>query len=410
MSDNGYTLDLYSAGNGVVSVTLSDHTGQLASVEGDTGTPKGRQRVVQELVERLRRCERLTDPPSEARVEELLRARLGRTPSERPTPAVDATAADLVRAGTTVEWTWPLWIQKGVLNILGSDPGVGKTRFCGDLARRVYHGLPWPDDSPPTLPQGTKTLWVAADHQHAELASLPQAFGFPPEALVLNTAVGEPYGGTMLDSEEDLGDFEERIARVKPGLVFVDTCLNATDRSSHKPEDAKAFFVPLAQIAVRSPGRVPIICCTHLNAAGKPLGRRIMGQGRVVFQMEHPDPEGQPNRRKLVVVKSNSLYPAALGVTMGNSGNDYDKNPPTAPAGDGPGQPTAGTKVLQAALWVQSFLSKGPKAVGYTRKQAEEAGFAAKTLYRARDLLKVEEFEAENKKWWQLTSNNGYAE
>ena len=48
------------------------------------------------------------------------------------------------------------------------------------------------------------------------------------------------------------------------------------------------------------------------------------------MQLEKPDPE-QPHRRKLYVVKSNGLYPAPLGVTMGEQGNEYDLNPPSEP-------------------------------------------------------------------------------
>src|SRR5262245_12901734 len=95
-----------------------------------------------------------------------------------PDSEADATAADLIRMSATIEWVWPKWLQKGVLNCLASNPGEGKTRLCCDLARRVYHGLCWPDGSPATLPKGSTTLWVASDNQHAELGTLPTVFGF----------------------------------------------------------------------------------------------------------------------------------------------------------------------------------------------------------------------------------------
>src|SRR5262249_43175613 len=154
-------------------------------------------------------------------------------------------------------------------------------------------------------------------------------FGFPPEALFLNAPRRNPFTGTMLDAAEDLEEFEARILRVKPALVVIDTTLNATDRTSHKPEDAKAFYKPLQEIAQRT--RTALLGLTHLNLVGKPLGRRVLGQSRVVLQLEQPDPEGQPNRRKLYVVKSNSLCPQALGVTMGDEGNEYDTSPPERP-------------------------------------------------------------------------------
>src|SRR5262249_16888924 len=122
----------------------------------------------------------------------------------------DATAADLILANATIEWEWGNWIQRAVLNMLASEPGVGKTRFGADLLRRIHLGLPWPDGTLHNL-KGRVVLWVAADNQHAELASLPGQFGFPPEALVLNAPRKAPFGGTMLDDPEDLKDFEARI-------------------------------------------------------------------------------------------------------------------------------------------------------------------------------------------------------
>src|SRR5262249_27625222 len=138
-------------------------------------------------------------------------------------------------------------------------------------------------------------------------------------------------------------------------------------------------------------------------ASGKPLGRRIEGQGRVVIMLEHPDPEGQPHRRKLYAKKSNSLYPPALGVTMGDGGNQYDTSPPVAPVAGPVFQPERKSKVDVAAAWLGDFLAKAPQRVHIVRREAEDAGIQPGTLYRAKDRLRVEEFEdAEGKKLWQL--------
>src|SRR5262249_13965363 len=150
------------------------------------------------------------------------------------------------------EWDGSQGLRRAVRNCWASGEGHGKPRFCADLARRIYHGLPWPDGTPATLPKGSTTLWVPSDNQHGELASLPTAFGFPPEALYLNAPASQPFGGTALDYLEDLRAFEARIKRVKPGLVIINTINNTTDRATHKAEEAKRFFVPLQQIAART--------------------------------------------------------------------------------------------------------------------------------------------------------------
>src|SRR5262249_26311087 len=172
----------------------------------------------------------------------------GRQADSDAGPEQVATAADLIRINATTEWDWPGWIQSGVLNCLSSCEGHGKTRFAADLARRVYHGLPWPDGTPATLPKGSTTLWVPADNNHAELATLCRDFNIPPEALYLNASPKNPFGGTMLDSKEDLGALERRIELVRPALVIIDTMANATDRPMYRAEEAKKIFVPLQQI------------------------------------------------------------------------------------------------------------------------------------------------------------------
>jgi hypothetical protein len=313
----------------------------------------------------------------------------------------DATAADLIAANAVIRWAWEGWLPVGALTILASEPGIGKTRFCGDLLRRVHNGLPWPDGRDPTFPKGAVVLWIPADNQHAELGSLPAAFGFPPEALYLNATRRNPFVGTMLDDEGDLRDFERRVARVRPALTFVDTSLNATDRTAHKPEDAKAFFKPLQDIAARQ--QVVLVCVTHLNAAGKPLGRRIEGQGRVVLMMEKPDPE-QDHRRKLYVRKSHSLYPNPLGVTMGSAGNEYDLDPPKAPEKEAARIRTTGedSRLKQCCDWLVAHLGKLPQRVSHTRHDAEAAGFGSATLYEAKRVLGVVQFDQGGYKWWRL--------
>lgn len=327
--------------------------------------------------------------------------------ADPPAPAdeweLDATAADLIRIDATIRWVMPSWIPLGVLTALASEPGCGKTRLCADLVRIVANGLPtWPDGSRNELPPGGRVLWVAADNQHPELGSFPTEFGFDPAAIVLNSTRRNPFGGTMLDAIEDLDDFEKRIRRVNPVFVFVDTSLNATDRSSNKPEDAKAFFKPLQEIAARC--QVAILCVTHLNADGKPLGRRIQGQCRVVISMSLPDPEGQPNRRKLWVSKSNSLMPPALGVTMNVGGNAYDFHPPREPAGAGAGA-AAGVppKVRACATWLRAHMKDAAAMmVRDIRHAAELDGHGAAALYKAKDFLGIVEEEISSRKWWRI--------
>jgi hypothetical protein len=185
-------------------------------------------------------------------------------------------------------------------------------------------------------------------------------------------------------------------------VVFIDTSLNSTNKGANKPEEAKAFFVPLQGVAQRT--RTPIVCVTHLNTDGKPLGKRIEGQVRVVMQLEKPDPD-QEKRRKLHVVKSFDLFPEPLGVTMHDGGNDYDGTPPVDPD-KGPSGTTSGRKrgqaQAEAATWLRENL---PGRVFSLRKAWEEAGHGTATIYKAKDEIGVIEDDIDGKKHWSLPTS-----
>ena len=324
---------------------------------------------------------------------------------EQQAPRRTAWLADLARAGAEVRWLWKGWIQCGVLTALAAEGGTGKTRFCADLLRRIRHGLPWPDGQPMELPRDSVALWVVADNHHDEMVSLARAFGIE-DAIAINSWADDPYGGVALDSEDDLRDLEQRIIEVKPVMVVVDTVGNATDRNLSRQEDAKAFYQPL-QVLARRHGTV-MMALTHLNAAGKFLGRRVLEKVRVAIRMEKPDPKDP--RRALSVPKTNSQVPPSLGVTMGDGGNEYDDHPPTEPdpaeaAGSAslPAKRGRPPKEIQAASdWLKAQLADGPKRVGITLSAAEPLGWSVGTMYNAARAMGVKEYESEGRKWWEL--------
>jgi hypothetical protein len=308
------------------------------------------------------------------------------------------TIEDLEKSGASLEWVWEGWIQKNVLNIVASNAGDGKTRFVADLVRRIRNGMTWPDGSPMTLPPDSLVLWAACDNHHAELVSLCGEFGIKKN-VVINARKSDPFGGTTMDNAEDRNHFLENIEAAKPVLVIIDTIGNSTDLNLCKQEEAKQYFQPLQIIARR--GKVPLLALAHLNATGGVLGRRATEKVRVVIRMEKPDPEGQPNRRKLEVTKSNGKYPAALGITMGDGGNDYDNTPPCKPDVD-PMKAIPPARLEECVNWLQDKLGDGKRQVGKIRSAADDAKFSSKTLYKARDQLAVIETRSGGKLWWEL--------
>jgi hypothetical protein len=330
-------------------------------------------------------------------------------PAREVNPDDVATIADLRAAGSGVEWAWPGWIPVGVLTAVAAQGGTGKTRFCADLLRRVRHGLPWPDGQAITLPEDSLALWVVSDNHHDEMVTLTETFGIEP-AVRINASKADPYGGVTLDCHDDYAMLEARVRAVRPVFVIIDTVGNATDKNLSRQEEAKAFYQPLQLLARRC--RCAVLCLTHLNAGGQFLGRRVLEKVRVAIRIDNPDPDDASNlRRRLEVKKSNSKVPPALGVTMGDAGNEYDANPPEIDRGDDPGSPgragqgRSSRQVQQAAEWLRSRLAH-PCRVKTLRDEAEDANISASTLYRAKEMLRLVEYEQEGRKWWRLATDD----
>ena len=141
---------------------------------------------------------------------------------------------------------------------------------------------------------------------------------------------------------------------------------------------------------------------THLSANKEALGRRIVEKARVVIKMTQPDPEGQPNRRRLWVDKTAVVKPPALGITMSTAGNDCDFEPPKEPDPVSKKRGPSPEKLEECKTWLAAQLTPNPDRVSVVRKAADQAGHAAGTLYAARDALGISEYELDGRKWWKL--------
>ena len=327
-----------------------------------------------------------------------------------PAPAITspgvafATLADVAKIVSSQPWLWNGWVALGVLNAVAADPGIGKTRFAMDLARRLWFGLPWPDNQPNTLPAGTKTLWVQGDRNFAEMLQLARDFGLPEEAVALGSSPDEPFGSLDLDDTTTLVAIGERIKAASVPLAIVDTVGMTTSRNLSRPDEAREFFAPIMELCQQT--GVAILGLTHLSANKEALGRRIVEKARVVIKLTQPDPDAQRDRRRLWVDKSAVVKPPALGITMGTAGNDFDFEPPQEPVPTTrkPGPPPA--KLEECKTWLAARLTPNPAMVKDVRTDADKAGFSADTLYRSKEALGAEEYVLDRRKWWKLPAED----
>jgi AAA domain len=322
----------------------------------------------------------------------------GPPPEESPPEAPPrANLSHIRRLIAETAWSWPGWLAGGVLNTLASHPGEGKTILAMNLARILWNGWPWPDGATNTLPAGTKTLWVPGDRHYPQLIELAERYGLPDEAMVFNASADEPAAGYDLDDGATLDALEAAIADVHPGLVIVDTVGMTTRRNLGRPEEARAYFGPLMDIAGKA--KVSFLLVTHLSKESQALGRRIVGASRLVWKLTKPDPEGQPDRRKLWVDKTYAEVPKALGMTIGAQGCTFDDKPPMAQA-ETRNKPSPRLDAVKD--WLTERLAAGPILLHKLRTEALAAGYSVAWLYKARESLGIVETESDRKKLWRL--------
>lgn len=303
-----------------------------------------------------------------------------------PKPSVEdmpASGADLTRSAEGVRWFWKGWIARGRISGLAGAEGTGKTRFGLDLAKRAYQGLAAPDGQPLEVAAGSKSLWICGDGHQDELIGTAKEMGLPPEAILFNAPLREPYGGVDLDDPEDLLQLERFLERSNAPLVFVDTLTNATRRDLCRQSDVKSLLTPLMEIA-RSQD-VAVILMLHVSREGQALGRRVKGLTRTLLHLECPDPDNGSARLRLWVEKSFTLKPPALGVTMSDSGNLYDANPPGKGDRAQVGRPA--DKIGKATEFLREALADGDRRACDLLADWQARGEGKSTLFRAKDAL-----------------------
>ena len=297
-----------------------------------------------------------------------------------------ANLADVRRLVSDTRWPWPGWLATGVLNALAADPGTGKTVMAADLARRLWFGERWPDSQPNPLPTGTRTLWVPGDRHYVQLSELAGHFGIPDDGMLFNAPSGDPTSGLDLDDEVQREALERRIEVERPGLIVIDTVGMTTDRNLCKPEDARAYFGPLMDMAQRT--AAPFLLLTHLSKDGNALGRRISGACRLVWKMTKPDPNGQKDRRKVWVDKSYTIQPPPLGMTITTAGCTFDFNPPSPPDVERRGRPAG--KVDKAIEFLSRRLSEDNLTQVELIDEWEALGETKGTIFRGMQTMREE--------------------
>jgi hypothetical protein len=295
-----------------------------------------------------------------------------------------------------ITWFWSDWIPNGMITLLGSAPGIGKSFFALDLARRVIHGMAFPDGSATPRP-GAAVIYVDAELVPQMISERAERWGMDTSRLYLL----HPEERSFIDFSQQLDRDRliEMACTLDPALIVVDSLSSISSRGENSVEDVRDLLGFLNNLALDVQSALLLI--HHLRKRG-PLESRdsltiddfrgsshIIAMARSVLGLSVVQTGPEPDRngpRRLEVVKSNlARYPEPIGV-------EFLPLHPTGVLleyGDPPGAYESPTKVDLCGGWLLETLEERgePMRPRDIVSLATEAGFSRSTLYRARSDL-----------------------
>jgi putative DNA primase/helicase len=314
-------------------------------------------------------------------------------------------------APTGIQWLWPGLLAKGKLSLIVGDPGQSKSTLIAALTAHITRGKLWPDDS--ECPSGSVILASAEDDPQDTIRPRLDAAGADPSRVhLLEHVLGvdgqrEHFGLGHVEELDRLlaATHDVQMVSIDPISAY----MGQTD--THRNSDVRGLLAPLCAVAAKH--RVALIAVSHLNkgSSAAAIYRTTGSLGFVAAAracLLVATPEDQPDVRYLLPVKNN-LAPMGSGISYRicttDAGVPYvewipgsiDMSADEALTAS-PAEETSATR--DCAKWLSLLLSTGPKAAKAIIAEAEEYGFTAKVLRRARERLGIEPRKADFREGW----------
>jgi hypothetical protein len=295
----------------------------------------------------------------------------------------------------SVEWIWPGRVAVGKIALICGDPGLGKSWITLDVAARMSSGRGWPDGAP-AAPTGNVLLLSAEDALADTIRPRLDALGADVTRITHLPFVraGDKQRAVQLS---DIGIIDEAIRRTNARLVVIDPIsayLGSTD--SHRDSDVRGLIAPLAALAEGT--GVAVVGVMHLaKSTQRPAIYRAVGSiaftaaARIVLAVA-ADPD-RDDRRILASVKCNISAPAmALAYTLGNGQLSWESGPVSNLDVEAllSGPPLDRHERREVDDWLRQLLTNGPLDARQIKRAAEQAGFAWRTVFRAKQRLGID--------------------
>jgi len=296
----------------------------------------------------------------------------------------------------SVQWAWPGWVPRGHVTLLAGPQGTGKSYLLAYLIA-VFAGrvAAWPDGTPYQGPTGPVVL-VDTEQMRGAYAERLAPLGVQDTDVVCPSPKGEPDYEPKLP--QDLRLIEEVAKDLKASAVVIDSLSGA-----HTLDENSSAMRLLLQRIVGLAGslQVPVIAVHHARKrsqfeAVKLTLDRIRGSSaisqfcRSVVGLYRLEENNLLAPVRVEMLKASFCKPPEpFGFTISDNGLEFH---------EAPEEERPMTAKDRACEFLQAELAREPQRYTDLVKKAAEHGIAERTLYRAREVLRVVTYNG----WWSL--------
>jgi len=327
-------------------------------------------------------------------------------------------ASNVTPANT--RWVWQGWIPLGMLSLLLGLPGRGKTTLAEQLAADVTLG----ELAGGLYGKPADVLFVSYEDALAETL-VPRLMAAEANLERVHF-VGCKDANGVLDLTRHLLDVERLAVDLEARLIVIDPLVAGLPRdsvNSHRDQDVRSVLAPLAALAARC--ELAVLATMHFSkaatsaliGAGGSIGFVGAARSILVFGVDPDDERGAEGpKRVLAHAKCNvgrlqksrelaltehvidpfgasPIYTSRVeigeqcNVSADDLVQDWDRK--MSPR-------------VEAQRFLRGLLADGPHRAKEVIELAERADIAIKTLYRAKDDLKVDSFQRQREWWWVM--------
>lgn len=330
-------------------------------------------------------------------------------------------------APVAIKWLWPGRIALGRITMVVGRPGEGKSFLTIDMASRVSRGSPWPDGT--SCPSGSVLLICAEDDPSDTIRPRLDAHGADVRRVHMMTVVRSTQAdGSREERLFSLSDLESletalkcypdcRLVVVDPIGSFLGGC---TD--SHRDSDVRSVLAPVAKVAELYGPAVVVVAHRRKNTCGSAddltMGSRAFtGIARAVW---HVSRDTKNKARRLLLPGKNNLAVEGSGLAFTiESGPDtpaairWEREAVAMTADEALREETVAT--LEAGQrpeilrWLADLLADGPMPVEQLRTEAQNVGYAWRTVHRIKEDLGIRPLrQLGGRTWvWALPEKTG---